>query len=172
VHLISGHKRYKCSECNSRFKTKDELKQHGISHTTGKPYRCSFCSMKFKYQASLKRHEKKGRCKIGKHWCPVRKRKNDISSSISEKSSVCSSSGTDDPDSEGGLTNFPSLQDHHHQQQQPLFCDVFLGWKSTGNNVIGDANSELVSKNNLLSSTSFSASTSNIPIVLEPLFSF
>ena len=63
--FFTGHKPYHCLECNSRFKTKDELKQHGISHTTGKPWHCHYCSMKFKYQASLKRHEKKARCKIG-----------------------------------------------------------------------------------------------------------
>jgi len=98
--IHTGCKPYPCIECNSRFKTKDELKQHSISHTTGKPHHCHFCTMSFKYQASLKRHEKKGRCKIGKHWCPAKKN--------------------------GDNAVIPS----NSPQSQALFCDVFLGWET------------------------------------------
>lgn len=161
--IHTGHKRHKCSECNSCFKTKDELKQHGISHTTGKPYRCDFCSVKFKYQASLKRHEKKGRCKIGKHWCPDKRRsepENQVDPEI-RKSPAHSSSGSDDADSE---CNLATLQ----TDQQPLFCDVFLGWETTCSNIFGTK-----STNNLLSNNPFvSSSTSSATVVTEPLFSF
>ncbi len=73
--IHTGVKSHECQKCSSRFKTRDELKQHEISHSTEKPWRCDHCLIRFKYQASLKRHVKKGRCLIGKHWCPLEPRK-------------------------------------------------------------------------------------------------
>jgi len=116
--IHTGHKRFSCFECSAKFKTKDELKQHSISHTTGKPYRCTFCALDFKYQASLKRHEKKGRCKIGKHWCPTKKRR--------QRSEQYSNSLQ------------PSESVDKHEDEAALFCDVFLGWETT--NVLGNYN--------------------------------
>lgn len=78
--------------------------------------------MAFKYQASLKRHEKKGRCKIGKHWCPVNKARR---KTISETEVSSASSSCDDED-------FSSLKTTTTTNpKQPLFCDVFLGCNLT-----------------------------------------
>jgi len=75
-HLLSHSmtKHFVCDLCHKAFKTRDELKQHFISHTTGKPFRCDHCQQAFKYEASMKRHVKKGRCQLGLHWVPLRKK--------------------------------------------------------------------------------------------------
>ena len=105
----TGEKSHECPSCDSAFKTKDELKQHSIAHLTVKSFQCSYCDIKFKYQASMKRHEKKGRCKIGKHWCPLVKRKK--SPSVVQKQ-----------------REFCDLFQFEEERQQPmLFSDVFLG---------------------------------------------
>lgn len=75
-HILShsSKKLFACDVCAKAFKTKDELKQHAISHTTGKPFHCDHCRQAFKYEASMKRHMKKGRCQLGLHWVPLRKK--------------------------------------------------------------------------------------------------
>jgi len=123
--IHTGYKPFPCPKCNSRFKTKDELKQHSISHTTGKPYNCQFCMMDFKYQASLKRHKKKGRCKIGKHWCPKVKRN---VNKYDKKYVDCDRNTANDSSN--------------------LFCDVFLGGSetsaSTTNILLNNSNSTML----------------------------
>lgn len=194
--IHTGHKPYHCSECNSRFKTKDELKQHGISHTTGKPWRCHYCSMKFKYQASLKRHEKKGRCKIGKHWCPTQLRrkkckisnissKENLTENLTEKNSKQSSEAgaaisrineEDDISSSDNADeinqNSMLMMQHKHcvpsEQQHALFRDVFLG---------GSATCVLFNSTTPTTPTSFSMSNlsstiNSNAVITEPLFSF
>jgi hypothetical protein len=75
-HILShsSTKLFVCDVCKKAFKTRDELKQHSISHSTGKPYHCDHCRQAFKYEASMKRHMKKGRCQLGLHWVPLKKK--------------------------------------------------------------------------------------------------
>lgn len=170
--IHTGEKPHVCDMCQASFKTKDELKQHGISHRTDKPFQCRHCHIQFKYQASMKRHEKKGRCVIGKHWCPVKKRVGKNTRTKSTESCSGSSSLGDDEDTtwfdeetsskntkENDVMDLlrPDATDYKDvllSKQQPLFCDVFVGW---GNNCMGNNNS--------------SSTTSSGP-PKEPLFSF
>jgi len=155
--IHTGQKPFHCPECNSKFKTKDELKQHSISHTTGKPHKCQFCSMSFKYNASLKRHVKKGRCKIGKHWCPTQKRSRKGNESSDKKENCISED----------FSQNPKPKDDQVPNPQPLFCDVFLGsWEKSS---ICALNSTSHFKSSPSSPLPLNSSFS---LPLEPIFSF
>ena len=96
-----------------------------IPYSLGKPYNCQFCMMDFKYQASLKRHKKKGRCKIGKHWCPKVKRN---VNKYDKKYVDCDRNTANDSSN--------------------LFCDVFFGGSetsaSTTNILLNNSNSTML----------------------------
>jgi hypothetical protein len=79
----------------------------------------------------MKRHEKKGRCKIGKYWCPLVKRNYNKNKQSLNKASG-NSSQTDNNTSistppeicDDLLSGFESQID---EGGPPLFSDVFLG---------------------------------------------
>ena len=146
--FFTGHKPYHCLECNSRFKTKDELKQHGISHTTGKPWHCHYCSMKFKYQASLKRHEKKGRCKIGgkPSWCPPTQLLR-----VQKKCSISSKENLTENSNKSCSTNLPGK--NSNKQSRATISRIIEEDSSIDNSEKIHQNSMLQSKLNILFSS-------------------
>ena len=182
--IHTGVKPHECGECGSKFKTKDELKQHEIRHTTEKPWKCGHCSITFKYQASLKRHVKKGRCLIGKHWCPLEPRKKPSRRNTDKMPKLpldqdeilhdqpqedLNSSESNSSSSESSFFLNVSSVDNliSNPTNPPLFCDVFLGSleSSPGNNE--NSNNNSTKSNNSL----FGPSLNSI-LNLDPLFSF
>merc|ERR1711994_463595 len=72
IHL--GERPEKCKHCEKTFRTKPSLAKHLLSHSMTKHFVCDLCHKAFKYEASMKRHVKKGRCQLGLHWVPLRKK--------------------------------------------------------------------------------------------------
>ena len=50
---------FSCSQCASRFKRKDHLKNHERTHTGEKSYQCSQCEKRFKQKSHQRIHEKR-----------------------------------------------------------------------------------------------------------------
>ena len=54
----TSEKPYQCTECNSTFIQKGELKRHSRVHTGEKPYQCTECFKSFTLKVLLDRHSK------------------------------------------------------------------------------------------------------------------
>jgi hypothetical protein len=54
VATISGH--HQCPVCLKRYKRREHLQRHGVSHTSERPYRCTSCNGAFQRADVLRRH--------------------------------------------------------------------------------------------------------------------
>ncbi|XP_035716009.1 zinc finger protein 570-like [Folsomia candida] len=67
--------RFPCTLCEKEFKTRLQVQNHVLTHTTEKPYNCATCGRSFAHVESMKRHEithlEKSTLDVSKcHICP------------------------------------------------------------------------------------------------------
>ncbi|XP_034237641.1 zinc finger protein 606-like [Thrips palmi] len=142
-HVLNYDKPYECLVCSKKFKSKNHLNNHIITHSGEKPFECQICNKKFASSDYLRSHLHM-RTHTGEKpfECTVCSKKFPTSGALSlhlrthtgEKPFKCTVCGT-------RFTQQPNLVHHlrTHTGEKPFKCTVCDAMFSTlcGGNVVG-----------------------------------
>lgn len=129
---------YECNYCTQRFKTKQILRNHIISHTGEKPFECKDCSTKFTVQNSLKRHLKlhckgKTECQDNHNSCSVHTsttcvtdREHVMQSSSNNSQKISSHSNSLDLEDKKPVQKSTNLEGNSHNPSIPSITFISL----------------------------------------------
>ncbi|XP_047218029.1 telomere zinc finger-associated protein [Girardinichthys multiradiatus] len=120
---------YICSICSLNFKTKEELREHVVSHTGEMPHKCSTCNEQFMYKKNLTMHLMKVHGHPKPHACPecpktfltrTELRVHEAAKHRGEKPFVCEECGHRASSRNGLQMHIKAI----HRNERPFVCNI------------------------------------------------